>query len=366
MDELKREYRKAAEQAVRQGDFRRAAYIYGKLLGDDRTAAQALQRGGLHQDAATIYLRKVNDRAEAARAFEAAGHIDRAIALYRELGQHEAAGDLLRRIGDDEAAVREYQRAAFVAATSMPGDHYHAGLVLLNKAGMPEPAIEHFRLGWVHRPAANAAACALELTLIHATRGEIEPIRNLLDEADAFFKSAGSARDAEGFYNRTAVIASAAPALASSAEEVRDRASWRCRTTCAGRSRPGVRPARRPPHSSASPRSGRRRSSAMRSSPPRPWPGRRAIGPRRTPASPSPPVSRSAAGPSGPLARPRPRPSCSSVSPTARSWPSEPDATRSSGWGRSPAESPRSSPSPTARSSSRSTGTNTDPSSPAS
>lgn len=35
MDELRREYRKAAEKAIRHGDFRRAAYIYGKLLGDE-------------------------------------------------------------------------------------------------------------------------------------------------------------------------------------------------------------------------------------------------------------------------------------------------------------------------------------------
>ncbi len=84
--------------------------------------------------------------------------------------------------------------------------------------------MEHFRLGWDHRPAANAAACALELAWNHAVRGDIEPIRDLLDEADAFFKSVGSVRDAESFYNRMAVLASAAPALAPFAEEVHDRA----------------------------------------------------------------------------------------------------------------------------------------------
>lgn len=89
MEELRREYRRAAEVAIRNGDFRRAAYIHGKLLGDDRLAAQALQQGGLHHDAAILYLKKLNDRAAAAKAFEAAGMVDPALALYRELGLHE-------------------------------------------------------------------------------------------------------------------------------------------------------------------------------------------------------------------------------------------------------------------------------------
>ena len=50
---LAQEYRKAAQRAAEQGDFRRAAYIHGFLLRDDRKAAGVLQRGGLHHDAAT-------------------------------------------------------------------------------------------------------------------------------------------------------------------------------------------------------------------------------------------------------------------------------------------------------------------------
>ncbi len=224
IEELKREYRQAAERAIRQGDFRRAAYIYGKLLGDDRMAAQALQRGGLHHDAAILYLKKLNDKAAAAQAFEAAGEVDRAIALYRDLGQHEAAGDLLRRLGDDGRAVEEYHEAVLRHMGACPPEWFEVGRLFSYKIGTPEPAIEAFGNGWGQRPAANATACALELVVIHAARGEIEPIRNLLDEADDFFQKAGSGRDAEAFYNRMAVIAAAAPALAASADEVRDRA----------------------------------------------------------------------------------------------------------------------------------------------
>ena len=50
--------------------------------------------------------------AAAALAFEAAGEFDRAIGLYRTLGDHVAAGDLLRRIGEEDAALEEYRLAA--------------------------------------------------------------------------------------------------------------------------------------------------------------------------------------------------------------------------------------------------------------
>ncbi len=231
MDELTREYRKAAEHSIRQGDFRRAAYIYGKLLGEDRMAAQALQRGGLHRDAAILYLKKVNDPAAAAKAFEAAGAADRAIELYRQLGQHTAAGDLLRRIGEEDAAVAEYLVAADRAAAATPPDYHAAGTILKVHARRPELAIEHFRKGWGGAPASNATLCAVELALIHGELGEIAPIRGLLDEADAFFRSIGSNRDAETFYNTTTMMARATPAMAPYAEEVRDRSlltlAWR-------------------------------------------------------------------------------------------------------------------------------------------
>src|SRR5205085_1512576 len=70
---LRAEYRKAAQAALARGDYRRAAYIQGKLLGDYRQAADVLARGGLQHDAAILYLEKLADRAAAARAFEAAG-----------------------------------------------------------------------------------------------------------------------------------------------------------------------------------------------------------------------------------------------------------------------------------------------------
>ena len=196
VDELKGEYRKAAERAVRQGDFRRGAYIFGMLLGDDRAAAMALQRGGMHHDAAILFLRKLDDKAAAASAFAAAGMLDRAIALYRELGQHEDAGELLRRVGDEAGAVAEFRAAAAHAREATPQDWLASGRILFYKAFLRDAAIESFRKGWGWRPGVNAIACARELVSIHAAAGEVEPLRAILDEADDFFTMFRSAREA--------------------------------------------------------------------------------------------------------------------------------------------------------------------------
>src|SRR5439155_7378722 len=134
--ELEREYRKQAEAATRRGDYRRAAFIYGKLLGDYRMAAAVLAQGGLHHDAAVIYLKRLEDHLSAAREFEAAGDVDRALELFRQRGDHVRAGDLLRRMGEEELALAEYREAASLLAQSQ--GHFQAGELLLTKAQRPD------------------------------------------------------------------------------------------------------------------------------------------------------------------------------------------------------------------------------------
>ncbi len=219
--ELMEEYRKAAQEAVNNGDFRRAAYIYGILLQDDRMAASALERAGLYHDAAAIYATKLNDRAAAAQAFEAAGEFDRALDLFRQLAQHERAGDLLRRIGEEEAAVAEYLLAANELA-SASANHLGAGRLLLEKARRPELAIEQFKSGWQRRPAGNSTQCGLELARLHSGNGAFDAFRQLLDEADALFETPGYPFDGY-FYNEIVRMADD-PALDSIAGLVRDRA----------------------------------------------------------------------------------------------------------------------------------------------
>jgi tetratricopeptide (TPR) repeat protein len=222
MAELVREYRKAAEQALRRGDFRRAAAIYGKLLRDYRSAAHALQKGGLHLHAAILYLRRLDDPRAAAAAFEAAGAVDRAVGLCRRVGDHERAGDLLRRVGEEEAALAEYRLAADRLAAA-EGGHLAAGDLLLSKLGRADLAAPYFAAGWALRPRGNAWPCALRLARLHAESGAADDLRALVAEAEAFLAPPGNDHAAGQFYNEVARLADLPP-LAPARDELRDRA----------------------------------------------------------------------------------------------------------------------------------------------
>ena len=232
---LAEEYRKFAQRAAEQGDFRRAAYIHGYLLRDDRKAAGVLQRGGLHYDAALIYLQKLNDLPAAAQAFEAAGAVDRAIELYRQIGRHEAAGDLLRRIGDEEAALAEYRVAAKLCADGSPPDHLAAGKLWLEKIHNAECAVEQYRARLGPAARGQRGLCALELARFHAQRGVVEPVIALLDEADSLFETPGQPFNAF-FYTEVTRLASL-PSMAAQADDLRDRVL----ESMAGRLRQGVK-----------------------------------------------------------------------------------------------------------------------------
>jgi tetratricopeptide (TPR) repeat protein len=222
LNALRFEYRKAADEAVRQGDFRRAAYILGILLRDDRSAAACLQRGGLHRDAALVYLTKLNDIAAAAQAFEAAGDIDRAVDLYRQAGLSERAGDALRRIGEEDRAIAEFIRAAQKHTSAIPTDFLTAGNILLNKARRVDLALTFFNDGWARLPQPNAKQCGLVLARIHAERGEADAFLKLLEKAISALEPGDSIADFGDFLNKLLDIV-AHGALAEHADEIRDR-----------------------------------------------------------------------------------------------------------------------------------------------
>ena len=218
---LVREYRKAAEEAKKTGDHRRAAFIYGKLLGDYRTAASVLQQGGLHHDAAVIYLKKLNEPKSAARAYEAAGDVDEAIRLYRKIGQHVPAGDLLKRVGDDEAALKEYRTGARQFAAR--GEYAAAGELMMAKTGESEEALAFLGEGWRARPHPNAVPCALHIAVIHADNSDVEELLALTNEADRFFAPPGQEAQAGQYYNMLATL-SRRESLTEDRSELHDRA----------------------------------------------------------------------------------------------------------------------------------------------
>jgi tetratricopeptide (TPR) repeat protein len=238
--ELENEYRKAAVQAALRGDYRRAAYIYGKLLRDFRMAANTLAQGGLHHDAAILYLVKLQDTYAAARAFESVGEFDRAIKLYRQRGDHVLAADLLRRTGDEEAALVEYCRAAEELAAG--GGHLAAGDMLLTRAGLPDLAKVYFDIGWGRRPDPNAIACALRLARLHVDQERTDSLLALVTEADAYLADPGKENEASQFYNEVARLANRKE-LKAVRGDLRDRAllglATKLRQRAAVETRPG-------------------------------------------------------------------------------------------------------------------------------
>jgi tetratricopeptide (TPR) repeat protein len=219
--DLEAAYRAAAEEATRRGDYRRAAFIYGKLLQDWRQAAGVLARGGLHHDAAILYLEKLGDALAAARAFEAAGEVDRALFLYRQRGEHALAGDLLMRAGEPERAVEEYLLAADHEARQ--GRCLAAGELLLTRAHRSDLAERYFASGWTTRPGGDACGCLLRLADLYADRPGPEELLRLVDEADTFFAAVGNHDPAGEFYNRLVALVGKKH-LAAQRDDLRDRA----------------------------------------------------------------------------------------------------------------------------------------------
>jgi tetratricopeptide (TPR) repeat protein len=219
--QLAAEYRKAAEAATAHGDYHRAAFIYAKLLRDYRLAADVLSRGGLHHDAAILYLDKVGDVLAAARAFEAAGEGDRAVGLYRQRRAHIQAGDLLRKMGEEEQARQEYRLAVELMRHNQ--QPHSAGELALQKLRDSELAEDCFREGWGQRPRNTAMTCLLRLAQLLANHPTTVELWGLVDEAEPFLTQQGTENDAATFFNELVRLGDR-PHLASSRDALRDRA----------------------------------------------------------------------------------------------------------------------------------------------
>lgn len=220
------EYHKAAREASERGDFRRAALIYAKLLSDFRSAAVMLSKGGLHREAGILFRDKVRDLTRAAQEFAHAGDHEEALRLYRESHLYVEAGDLLKRIGEEDLAIAEYHKAAD-RVVQLRQDHVEAGDILLKKTGRADLASAYFARGWEARSnsqslARNAGACAERLIEIYALAESRDPFWHLLGEAEEWLREPGWSHDAGRFFNKVAECAEL-PHLKTERPEIRDR-----------------------------------------------------------------------------------------------------------------------------------------------
>lgn len=143
---LKEQYRKTAAELIEQKNYEKAAFVYMKLLKDDRSAAETLAKGELYQDAASIYLKLLNDKPKAAECFVQGNLIANAIDLYKELKDHEKVGDMYTILHRKKEADVYYEQ---VAANHKETNQYiKASLIYKNKMHLNSSAQETLMKGW--------------------------------------------------------------------------------------------------------------------------------------------------------------------------------------------------------------------------
>jgi hypothetical protein len=156
-------YRELALHEKALGRFKRAAYIYAELLGDLNSAAAVLKEGRFFADAAVLYRDHLHQTLAAAECFMEAALFSEAIAIYEKEGKWEEAGDLHRRLENEDAAVAAYRRA--VERKISTGDFIGAAALLEVRLQCPQEALALLRNGWPGTP--QAAAClAAEFALL--------------------------------------------------------------------------------------------------------------------------------------------------------------------------------------------------------
>lgn len=143
---IRQQYMKTAEELIRNGDFREAAFVYLKLLKNYRLAAETLERGGLYTEAASVYLKHLDNKSMAAKCYEKANNLMEAIDLYKELKMFEKVGDLYLQLDDQEAAWLHYE---IVVENCLETNQYlRAGLLVKNKMDDLLRARILFKEGW--------------------------------------------------------------------------------------------------------------------------------------------------------------------------------------------------------------------------
>jgi tetratricopeptide (TPR) repeat protein len=171
---LERAYREAAVRESAAGRWLRAARIYGELLGDWAMAAQMLERAGRWREAARVYRERLRVPGKAAGCFESAGLLSEAVVAWREAGNHEEAGELLARLGQDEEARREWEQAVRVSR-----DPLKQAELLERRLGRVERALEVLGEAWRH--GRNGAAFEEYFALL-GRLGRHGEARGLLEE----------------------------------------------------------------------------------------------------------------------------------------------------------------------------------------
>ena len=155
---LRAKYMELAGREMRLGRYRRAAYIYGHLLGDFTNAAAALVAGKHFREAAVLYRDRLDRPEMAAKCLEQGGLWAEAIEFYEQLGDFEKVGDLYSQLEQAEEAEKAWRRA--VEKLEGTHDRTAAAKLLETKLKAPDEALAVLAGGWPASPQAGACLAA--------------------------------------------------------------------------------------------------------------------------------------------------------------------------------------------------------------
>lgn len=135
-NQLYTQYLKTAQELSNKKEYKKAAFVYLKLLKNYPMAAQSLESGGLYQEAASVYLKYCHDKSKAAACYEKGNMPLEAIELYKELGEDERVGDLYSSLHRHKEAQGYYQKVA----DDYVHKYKHVKAALLYKHKMNNPS----------------------------------------------------------------------------------------------------------------------------------------------------------------------------------------------------------------------------------
>lgn len=143
---LENQYKKTAEELIRQGKYKKAAFVYMKLLKNHYRAAEVLEEGHYYKEAASIYLKHCKNNRKAAECFEKANLLNKAIELYIGLEAYEKVGDLYIRLNQQEQAHAFYKKV--ITQYVKQGLYVKASILLRDKMDNLDDAQYLLLDGW--------------------------------------------------------------------------------------------------------------------------------------------------------------------------------------------------------------------------
>ncbi|MCR9250016.1 MAG: hypothetical protein NXI20_06305 [bacterium] len=150
---LYNQYIQTARQLEKEGDFKKAAFIYLKLLKQPQNAAKLLEQGKYFQEAASIYLQNLKDKSSAARCYENGKMTERAIDLYKEMKNFEKVGDLYKEINKPVEANEFYELV--VDNYEKVHNYQRAGNIIKEKMGDLPRYQNLMKKGWINKVQEN-------------------------------------------------------------------------------------------------------------------------------------------------------------------------------------------------------------------